>query len=122
MRRGYADLWKRSDHIKKWNKRWFVLWPEANRPGDGRVLFWFDKPVRMRSACTGPSSFSRVVYASSRHQLLCLQGDKKAKGSIKLIPGSFNLQCQHGQSKGDRDFPLTVLIEVPDRDSVSTQL
>lgn len=44
---GDADLWKRSEHIKKWNKRWFVLWPEENRPGDGRVLFWFDKPVRV---------------------------------------------------------------------------
>lgn len=49
---------------------------------------------------------------------MCMQGDKKAKGSIKLIPGSFNLQSQHGQGKADRDFPLTVLIEVPDRDSV----
>jgi len=49
---------------------------------------------------------------------MCMQGDKKAKGSVKLIPGSFNLQSQHGQGKGDRDFPLTVLIEVPDRDSV----
>ena len=41
-----ADLWKRSDHIKKWNKRWFVLWPQTSRPGDGRVLFWFNAPVR----------------------------------------------------------------------------
>ena len=40
-----ADLWKRSDHIKKWNKRWFVLWPQTSRPGDGRVLFWFNAPV-----------------------------------------------------------------------------
>ena len=46
------------------------------------------------------------------------QGDKKAKGSIKLIPGSFNLQCHDGKGKGDRDFPLTVLIEVPNRDPV----
>ena len=84
------DVWKRSDHIKKWNKRWFVLWPAKNRPGDGRVLFWFDKP-----------------------------GDKKAKGTVKLVPGSFNLQCHDGSmGKGDRDFPLTVLIEVPNRDPV----
>ena len=30
-RAGY--LWKRSDHVKKWNKRWFVLWPLENRCG-----------------------------------------------------------------------------------------
>ena len=56
-----ADLWKRSDHIKKWNKRWFVLWPEANRPGDGRVLFWFDKPVSLVRVVGSRQFFSRVV-------------------------------------------------------------
>ena len=42
---------------------------------------------------------------------------------MKLVPGSFNIQCTEApaakkKKKGERDFPLTVLIEVPNRDPV----
>ena len=52
-----------------------------------------------------------------------MQGDKKLRGTVKLVPGSFNIQCTEApaakkKKKGERDFPLTVLIEVPNRDPV----
>jgi hypothetical protein len=88
-REGY--LWKRSDHVKKWHKRWFVLWPAEVRPGHGRVLFWFASPR-----------------------------DTKPKGTAKLVPGAFNILTQQTsqQSKKERKFALTCLIELPDRDAV----
>ena len=87
-REGY--LWKRSDHIKKWHKRWFVLWPGAVRPGHGRVLYWFAQP-----------------------------GDSKAKGMAQLVPGSFNIVTQDGQRhRKERNFPLTMVLELPDREPV----
>ena len=61
--------------------------------------------------------------ASSEQHELAAQGDKKLRGTVKLVPGSFNIQCTEApaakkKKKGERDFPLTVLIEVPNRDPV----
>ena len=86
-RQGY--LWKKSEHRKKWNKRWVVLWPATARPGDGRTLYWFAAP-----------------------------GDPKAKGMVKLVPGAFNAQTASGHSKKERNFPLTMVLEMPDRERV----
>lgn len=93
-REGY--MWKRSEHRRRWNKRWFVLWPAAARPGQGRMLYWFASKI------TGNLSGE----------------EKKLKGSVKLVPGAFNVHTEDGRSKKERDFSLTMLIEVPDRDLV----
>ena len=71
---------------------------------------------------TPPARRARSVASSERHELAA-QGDKKLRGTVKLVPGSFNIQCTEApaakkKKKGDRDFPLTVLIEVPNRDPV----
>ena len=89
------------------------------------------RPTGLATAASCSGSTSRCAALRRVSPLACrrshrsvavprcaAQGDKKAKGSVKLIPGSFNLQCHDGKGKGDRDFPLTVLIEVPNRDPV----
>jgi hypothetical protein len=37
-------LFKQSKHVKSWNKRYFVLWPEEPKPNKGRLLFYYDSP------------------------------------------------------------------------------
>ena len=58
-------LRKRSEHVKKWNKRWFVLWPKYPHEGDGRLLIYYSKPT-----------------------------DAKARGVYTLKPGQYSLQTE----------------------------
>ena len=37
-------VWKQSKHVKKWNKRYFVLWPKQPHPKKGRLLFYYTTP------------------------------------------------------------------------------
>ena len=55
-------LFKRSEHRRKWNKRWCVLWPRSPEPGCGRFLVYFNKPT-----------------------------DAAARGCYALVAGQFNV-------------------------------
>ena len=37
-------IFKQSKHVKKWNKRYFVLWPKEPHPKKGRLLFYYTTP------------------------------------------------------------------------------
>ena len=37
-------VYKQSKHVKKWNKRYFVLWPKEAHPKKGRLLFYYTTP------------------------------------------------------------------------------
>ena len=37
-------IYKQSKHVKKWNKRYFVLWPKVANPKKGRLLFYYTTP------------------------------------------------------------------------------
>ena len=37
-------VYKQSKHVKKWNKRYFVLWPKVPHPKKGRLLFYYTTP------------------------------------------------------------------------------
>jgi hypothetical protein len=55
-------LLKQSDHVKKFNKRWFVLWPRnLQSGGSGRYLVYYAKPT-----------------------------DLSARGVYKLVPGEYS--------------------------------
>ena len=58
-------LRKRSEHVKQWNKRWFVLWPKVPNEGQGRLLVYYSKP-----------------------------NDEQARGSYRLNPGEYSLQTE----------------------------
>ena len=58
-------LRKRSEHVKQWNKRWFVLWPKVPNEGQGRLLVYYAKP-----------------------------NDERARGSYRLHPGEYSLQTE----------------------------
>jgi hypothetical protein len=58
-------IWKRSQHIKKWNRRYFVLWPAAADPRRGRLILYYRSP-----------------------------DDRKPKGAIQLVPGRFTLTTE----------------------------
>lgn len=80
-KQGY--LWKQSQWVKKWKKRWFVLWPNAPHRDKGRMLFYYLTPQ-----------------------------DKRPRGVIALAPGSFTLMTSNGRSVKDRDFPLCLIIKL----------
>ena len=79
-------LWKQSQWKKKFNKRWFVLWPNAPVPNKGRILFYYDTPQ-----------------------------DKRPRGVIELTPGAFTLMTSAGRSVKDRDFPLCLVIKLQNK-------
>jgi hypothetical protein len=58
-------LRKRSEHVKQWNKRWFVLWPKVPQEGQGRLLVYYGKP-----------------------------NDEQARGVYRLHPGEYSLQTE----------------------------
>ena len=58
-------LRKRSEHVKQWNNRWFVLWPKVPKEGHGRLLVYYSKP-----------------------------NDEQARGSYRLNPGEYSLQTE----------------------------
>ena len=58
-------LRKRSEHVKQWNKRWFVLWPKVPNEGHGRLLVYYSKP-----------------------------NDERARGCYRLNPGEYSLQTE----------------------------
>ena len=103
LRVGPADVWKRSDHIKKWNKRWFVLWPSANRPGDGRVLFWFDKPVRCPETSLSPR-LPTLTRFGRRAPLRCA-GRQEGKGQRQAHPGLLQPTVPRRQGEGRPRLP-----------------
>lgn len=37
-------VFKQSAHVKKWNRRYFVLWPKQAHPKKGRLLFYYTTP------------------------------------------------------------------------------
>ena len=80
-RTGY--LWKQSQWVKKWKKRWFVLWPNSPHRDRGRMLFYYLTPQ-----------------------------DKRPRGVINLVPGSFTLMTTEGRTVKDRDFPLCLVIKL----------
>lgn len=80
-KQGY--LWKQSQWVKKWKKRWFVLWPNAPHRDKGRMLFYYLTPQ-----------------------------DKRPRGVIALAPGSFTLMTSPGRTVKDRDFPLCLMIKL----------
>ena len=58
-------LRKRSEHVKSWNRRWFVLWPKKPLEGHGRLLIYYSKPT-----------------------------DEQARGVYRLHPGEYSLQTE----------------------------
>jgi hypothetical protein len=58
-------LRKRSEHVKQWNKRWFVLWPKVPNEGQGRLLVYYSKP-----------------------------NDEQARGCYRVHPGEYSLQTE----------------------------
>ena len=60
-------IYKQSKHVKKWNKRYFVLWPKVANPKKGRLLFYYTTPqVR--------AQWLRATLALGRLALLTLRG------------------------------------------------
>lgn len=90
-KQGY--LWKQSQWVKKWKKRWFVLWPNAPHRDKGRMLFYYLTPQ-----------------------------DKRPRGVIALAPGSFTLMTSAGRSVKDRDFPLCLIIKLQGKRNDSLEL
>jgi hypothetical protein len=52
-------MWKQSKHVKKWNRRYFVLWPAEANPKKGRLLFYYTTP-QVRPA----TKFSMFAYTA----------------------------------------------------------
>lgn len=96
-------LRKRSEHVKQWNKRWFVLWPSANRPGDGRVLFWFDKPVRCPETSLSPRLPTLTPFGR-RAPLRCA-GRQEGKGQRQAHPGLLQPTVPRRQGEGRPRLP-----------------
>ena len=90
-KQGY--LWKQSQWVKKWKKRWFVLWPNAPHRDKGRMLFYYLTPQ-----------------------------DKRPRGVIALAPGSFTLMTSAGRTVKDRDFPLCLVIKLQGKRNESLEL
>jgi hypothetical protein len=47
-------LFKQSKHVKKWNKRYFILWPKEPKPNKGRLLFYYNTPQVSARPSTQP--------------------------------------------------------------------
>ena len=62
-------VWKRSKHVGKWNRRYFVLWPKKPKPSKGRLLFYYSTPqVHMRNhpcAIVRPPRSSELVLCGA---------------------------------------------------------
>ena len=56
---------KMSEHVKKFNKRWFVLWPREANQTKGRLLLYYTK-----------------------------NNDAKPRGSWPLMPGGYSLRTE----------------------------
>jgi hypothetical protein len=76
-------LWKQSQWVKKWTKRWFVLWPNAPSREKGRLLFYYLTPQ-----------------------------DKRPRGVIPLAPGKFTLMTSAARTVKDVDFPVCLVIKL----------
>ena len=62
-------IYKQSKHVKKWNKRYFVLWPKTPHPKKGRLLFYYTTPqVRSSTITSSPQiSCQTIVELSFTH-------------------------------------------------------
>ena len=60
-------VWKRSAHIKKWNRRYFVLLPPGDTVDSARLLLYYTTDA----------------------------GPVKPKGLIRLLPGGFGVSTEH---------------------------
>jgi hypothetical protein len=58
-------LLKRSEHMKKFNKRWFVLWPRDFDDSCGRILFYFAKPTVCGVPFCPPSTTAAACAVSA---------------------------------------------------------
>ena len=76
-------LWKQSQWVKKWEKRWFVLWPNEPSREKGRLLFYYLTPQ-----------------------------DKRPRGVIPLEPGKFTLMTSAARTVKERDFPVCIVIKL----------
>jgi len=81
-------VWKQSKHVKKWNRRYFVLWPKEPKGNKGRLLFYYTTP----QVCPPPAR--RTAWREALVTLALDAQDSKPRGLIPLVPQTFTASIE----------------------------
>jgi hypothetical protein len=102
-RKGWA--WKRTKHVKKWKRRYFVLWPQEPSPTKGRLLFYFTTDTDQR-----PRGVIALVPRKFSAQLTTPppipQGGPALRGALKIQLKELLIEDDDSIEEEDRESYL----------------